>query len=402
VFGASTRAAAFSALRAGLRPWCGVLFNDADLIARCPTVGVSRAEYPRRFLEVIRQAPTGSWLYTGGLENRRSLINRLAAIRPLWGNDSSVLAVVRSPHKIAAILEQAGFFFPAIHFRPDEVPSSGAVAGGSGFNDIHFGPDDRPSSGRWLVKPCKSSGGSGITFFLAREDKRLSTRRKRFFIQEYITGVSCAAAYLGDGQRARLLGVTRQLIAESWLNARRFHYCGSVGPLPLSDNLRQTLERLGDTVVAASRMKGLFGIDFILQEDIPWLVEINPRYTASMEVIEFGLNLPIMALHRRIFDSSAPTQTMPDNSFEPKWIGKAILFARDSVRFPGDGPWLATLRNPSPITMLPAFGDIPAPGQTIAKDCPILTVFAKADSFNICLDALQQKTRDLDHWLYER
>ncbi len=32
IFGASARAAAFSALRAGLQPWCADLFADADAL----------------------------------------------------------------------------------------------------------------------------------------------------------------------------------------------------------------------------------------------------------------------------------------------------------------------------------------------------------------------------------
>ena len=46
IFGASTRAAAFSALRAGLRPWCADLFGDADLVSRCPTIRMPAGDYP--------------------------------------------------------------------------------------------------------------------------------------------------------------------------------------------------------------------------------------------------------------------------------------------------------------------------------------------------------------------
>ena len=50
IFGASVRAAAFSALRAGLQPWCADLFADADLRARCPTIRVPAEVYPDGFL----------------------------------------------------------------------------------------------------------------------------------------------------------------------------------------------------------------------------------------------------------------------------------------------------------------------------------------------------------------
>ena len=52
LFGASVRAAAFSALRAGLRPWCADLFGDADLQARCPALALAKTQNNRRELRM--------------------------------------------------------------------------------------------------------------------------------------------------------------------------------------------------------------------------------------------------------------------------------------------------------------------------------------------------------------
>src|SRR5437588_10415493 len=93
--GASTRAAAFSALRAGLGPWCADLFADADLQARCPVFRSAPGSYPQGFVKAAEQGPPGPWLYTGGLENRPALVRQIAAMRPLWGNDEEVLRKVR-------------------------------------------------------------------------------------------------------------------------------------------------------------------------------------------------------------------------------------------------------------------------------------------------------------------
>src|SRR6202158_3755437 len=74
LFGASTRAAAFSALRAGLRPWCADLFADADLAACFSVQLVSANDYPGRFLNISDEAPAGPWLYTGSLENHAGVV----------------------------------------------------------------------------------------------------------------------------------------------------------------------------------------------------------------------------------------------------------------------------------------------------------------------------------------
>src|SRR5436309_1085092 len=91
ILGASARAAAFSALRAGLRPWCADLFADADLLTRCPAVRVTAKDYVQVFLELASRKQPGPWMYTGGLENRSDLVGKIAERRPLWGNGPQTL-----------------------------------------------------------------------------------------------------------------------------------------------------------------------------------------------------------------------------------------------------------------------------------------------------------------------
>src|SRR5262249_7720080 len=142
VLGASVRAAAFSALRAGLRPWCADLFGDLDLCARCPTTGLPSDRYPESFVDLLSQAPSGPWLYTGALENRSRLIHQLACRRPLWGNDGPVLDLVRSPQRVAQVLTAAGLPCPT---ALTQAPSS--------RQDLC-----------WIVKPRSSAAGLGIRF----------------------------------------------------------------------------------------------------------------------------------------------------------------------------------------------------------------------------------------------
>jgi predicted ATP-grasp superfamily ATP-dependent carboligase len=221
------------------------------------------------------------------------------------------------------------------------------------------------------------------------------------YFQEYIEGDAWAATFVGDGRQARLLGVTRQLVGESWLHAAPFHYCGSVGPLAIAPGVQQALERLGDVLVCASGMLGLFGVDCIVRDGVPWLVEINPRYTASMEVVEFALGVPVLAVHRQVFDSQAPA--VPAIRPAPsRCVGKAILFASEELVFPDDGPWRSDLRPGRALEALPAFADIPVAGQRIDVGWPILTFFTQATSEDSCLDALRRIAADLDRWLFGR
>src|SRR5882672_6647359 len=91
IVGASARAAAFSALRAGLRPRCADLFADRDLRLRCHAARVAAPNYPHHFLGIVGDKAPGPWIYTGGLENRRRLIGKMERTRQLWGNGEQVL-----------------------------------------------------------------------------------------------------------------------------------------------------------------------------------------------------------------------------------------------------------------------------------------------------------------------
>src|SRR5438876_7708298 len=122
IFGASTRAAAFSALRAGLRPWCADLFADRDLAARCTVVKVPPRNYPHGFVELARQRKPGPWMYTGALENRRKLVGRISSIRPLWGNQGRALELCRSPQWFTSVLAREALPYARLTSIAEELP----------------------------------------------------------------------------------------------------------------------------------------------------------------------------------------------------------------------------------------------------------------------------------------
>jgi predicted ATP-grasp superfamily ATP-dependent carboligase len=377
IVGASTRAAAFSALRAGLRPWCIDLFADRDLRRYCPAQRL-RAGYPHEFLLRSEAAPDGPWMYTGALEGWPGLVAQLASRRPLWGCDADALRLVRDPWQLRRILGDAGLPCPAL-------AEPGSVL---------------PANQRWLLKPRRGAAGIGIRFWDGMLTPR--DRRRPVLLQEYIEGEAVAAVYAADGRSACLLGATRQLTGAAWLHAAPFHYCGSLGPLPLADSLRSQLERLGPVLAAACGLRGVFGVDGIVREESFWPVEVNPRYTASMEVLEYAIGVSILGWHRagcggRLLASVGCQPPV----YSPALVGKALLFARDDLELPSDGPWLADLQG-SPTTEMPLHADIPAPGERIEAGQPIVTLLARGSTLEACEETLRQRAGDLDRRLFGR
>src|SRR5262249_18435246 len=154
-----------------------------------------------------------------------------------------------------------------------------------------------------------------------------------------------AAVYVADGSSARLLGVTRMLVGEAWLHARAFHYCGSIGPVRTQPPLLEALERLGNALAKGFGLFGLFCVDFVMRAAIPWPLEVNPRYTASVEVLEYSSGLRALALHREVFKPQDSAPSFAICTPGPTVVGKAILYAREKLSFPQHGPWMSVLRS---------------------------------------------------------
>ena len=97
IIGASARAAAASALRAGFQPWCVDLFADRDLQALAPVRRCPAGRYPLGLLELLDDAPDAPVLCCGALENYPHLVNAVAARRPLQGCSVAAMFKVRDP-----------------------------------------------------------------------------------------------------------------------------------------------------------------------------------------------------------------------------------------------------------------------------------------------------------------
>ncbi len=366
IVGASTRAAAFSALRAGLSPRCADLFADLDLESAAIAVRVDIHNYPSRLRSLERVQPAAPFLYTGGLENEPDLIDDLASCRELWGNPGNVLHAARDPSRVAEVARSNGFPVPKLAFDARGLPRDGS----------------------WLRKPRRSSGGVELTPLVDQDEPN---QDGSIFFQERVPGLDASAIFLGDGGSARLVAVTRQLLGRP---GAPFAYVGNVGPWPVSDTTRRLVERLGGAVARGFGLRGLFGIDFKLSDGVPWLIEVNPRYTASVEVIEHALGISLLADHARVFDSGASIRIC-EPRVQPSFVGKRVLFARRSLIAPDLSGFVTNCPE-----RLPTIADIPQPGLSIRPGDPILTVFADGFTIEECESKLARSAAFWDDRLH--
>lgn len=388
LLGASVRSAAQSALRAGFQPVGADLFADADLR------GENRLEriisYPTGLASWLAQTQCDGWIYTGGLENYPKQIAAMAAGRPLLGCGGEVLQAIRSPQRLAAALEVAGLRFPKT------IPFPAAPSLATGLDPSLVAP------GRWLVKTCRGSSGSGVRA-LVLEGATLEADQptEDSYIQQYIDGRPCSAIYLACTDQAELLGVTRQLVGEPWTGAAPYQYCGSIGPYPdLPAGVIEEIERIGAVLVKTFGLVGLFGVDLIIDDSRVWALEVNPRYTASVEILERASGLLAMGRHVFACQQQMGKQVDEDESdhfFQPTdarpYHGKVILFAQQCVTIQrGFTRWALGLTCREGWAQL---ADIPRPGTLIRARQPVVTLFAAGDSADEVEGGLRQRVAEV-------
>lgn len=379
VIGATARALAQSAQRAGFFPRAVDLFGDLDLARTCTTHRLSPNHYPNGFLDATREYAGLPLVYGGGLENYPRLLTRLAQRHPLLGNDAQTVRRSRDLRSLEALLVQPRCCLPRIAWSAEMLPGDGS----------------------WLRKPLRSSGGHDVVAWHGREKTAGATsyrHRPQYYFQQYIAGQSLAGAFVANGRKCLLVGATRQLVGTPWTRAAPFAYSGSLGPVDLAPETLQMLRSLGERLTEAFGLYGCFGVDVLLNEQGLWPVDVNPRYTASMEILERGLEFSIFARH---VEACWNRQLSPAPNWAPPLRhGKAVLYARGRVRVTRalcdelerrgqlEAPW-------------PSLADIPCPGTVIESGQPVCTAFAAAPDLASCEKALAAVMADLEVLLYD-
>jgi predicted ATP-grasp superfamily ATP-dependent carboligase len=350
IAGVSTRAAAESAARAGFAVTSIDAFGDLD---QHPSVQAHSLQGPFSPDAASRLAETiecDAVAYVANYENHRDAVIRLAQGRALWGNAPDVLQRVRNPLLLSRALRRRGLAAPEV-FVQSLIPN----------------PESRiPSDSdlTWLVKPRASGGGH-----LVRRWRRGERVPPGCYLQELVEGTPRSVVFVAAGGRAVPLGVSRQLIGEEPFGASGYRYCGNIlVPAGEDDAVVDGARALAGAVCDEFGLVGVNGIDFVAKGGVPYAIEVNPRWCASMELVERAFGLSVFGAHA----AACRDGVLPDFDLErarrAEAVGKAVVFARDDVTVGDTRAWLADAD----------VRDVPQSGARIGAGRPVCTVFATA------------------------
>lgn len=349
IVGACTRAAAQSAHQAGYQVVSADLFADSDTcqIATCESL----QDYPEGIPKVVNQHAPDAICITGALENHPSILRQLSNLSWLLAPPIDSIESIRSPFKLQALLQAGGFQFPGI--TADQVPNHG----------------------QWIAKPYLSAAGNHIHVVAAGTECPAG-----YYLQQFVAGRSMSVSYLLQADTTTILG-TSELMQGDMAGEGDFQFYGAIN-CSLAHNERLLLD-LGN-LLRKIGLRGLTGVDFMLTDENHIIIlEVNPRYTATMELYEHLWKQPLMALHVAVFQD---TDVIAVETPSLEVAGKLIIYAKQSVVITEE--LMNQFRHTAAGHALD-LADIPHHGTSITRGHPILTLLGTA----LDVDSLKQRLR---------
>ena len=361
IAGVSARALAASAAAAG---WCVTAvdgYGDCDLEQSAHTISLralGQTYTPRRVVRAARDLSCAAVAYVSNFENHPRALEALTRGRTLLGNAPETLVRVRDPLLLTRALRRRGFAVPETRASPPTT-----------------------SARRWLRKPRKSGGGHGVTLWRGEPVGRGAVLQRR------LSGTPGSIVFAADGRQAVPFALSRQLVGDAAFGAQGFQYCGSIlaaagdRHFPHDAALLTGATALAAAVTEEFALVGVNGVDFMAHDGRPWPVEVNPRPTASMELAERWYGLSIFAIHAAAVRGSLPDFDLAAASQRRGAIGKAVLYARQTLAMPDTRRWLADS----------SVRDIPHGGERITRGSPVCTIFAVGTDAADCYRALVRR-----------
>jgi predicted ATP-grasp superfamily ATP-dependent carboligase len=340
IVSASGRALAQSAARQRIPVVVLDLFNDLDTRA---LASASRACAGRngRFdrgllMEAVRElAPRAGFaglIYGSGLEGRPALLRALAREVEAVGNAPATVAQAKDPARFFPLLDDLDIPHPAVRGTAPPVLDG------------------------WLSKRAGGAGGGHV-----RPAVLGWPRRERRYFQRFQPGRAMSVLFLADGRRAQIVGFNEQ-----WpvvLSARMpFAYGGAIIARDVPPAAEATAVQAADRLTAALGLRGLNGLDFMLDGESVHVVELNPRPTATLDLYDAAAPCGLLARHIDACRGELGEPIRADGLHR----AQAIVYAQNTWQVPHGLAW------PKWVT------DVPASGSTIPASAPICTVHAQA------------------------
>jgi hypothetical protein len=236
----------------------------------------------------------------------------------------------------------------------------------------------------FILKKITSSGGTNVYkitnkkhYYSHIKEIKENRQESEWILQDYIEGIPISCTVISNGTKAEIISINRQLIGMDNLNPpRQFMYCGNIVPSNIDLKVKSTIAQISLFLTKKLELKGINGFDFVLKNDQPYLMEINPRIPGSIRASEEALGLNLLELHIESFHNNIWANII--NLIEKKrkkkahYCTKLIYFA----------PKKLSTKMIKKINKLAYIHDKSQPTESLKKGEPVCTILFKDKDYD--------------------
>ncbi len=267
-------------------------------------------------LEAIKNYEITGIIYGSGFETYVESLYFLQSRFGIIGNSAAVFERIQNKKLFFTALDHLNIPYPETQFDFPKIEK------------------------KWLVKPFNGQGGVGIE----KIDSTFSSKKERIYWQCYYEGRAGSVLFLADGEAATVIGFNEQ-----WTHGD-FLFAGICNHSDLSDFQKKRLESWLKLIVLYFGLRGLNTLDFIQTQTAIFILEVNPRPSASMQLYD---NLCLFNAHlTHYFEKNATINFM----------AYQILYAAHTFIIPKTFNWSQNHH------------DLPSNGTIIRKNQPICSI----------------------------
>lgn len=349
LLGHSVRYLAQSAEAAGIDVIAVDSFGDIDTRGAAPTYAAmgEQGALPTLSRMGLLDRVDG-WSYSSGFESDPQQLSVLLKQCPnLCGNSPQVLSLLADPQRFFAMLDELGICYPQSVFDQADLNDS-----------------------TWLFKADARQGGTQVHY--VEQTRQFSEG----YFQQFLDGQLCSMLFAADGSDVRLLGFNH--LQPCAPEQGDFRFSQLISGFEPEAAMAKQMTRAAQSLTQALGLRGINGLDFVLYQGRAWLLDVNARPPASLELYEQRLPRGGFVAHL-----DASQGTLPTLRKAYGYHGLQVVYApREGVVKLHAWPQWVT--------------DRPSAGHQIASGEPLCTVHAAAESPHQVAQLLATRARAVE------
>lgn len=157
---------------------------------------------------------------------------------------------------------------------------------------------------QFILKPTQGSGGYNIN--LLDNSKDLQFNDSEFMLQEFVCGINVSSSVLGTKNDSKTVVNSRLLTMNDFEKNNSFIYVGNIIPLTnesMMENINgicdinEEMSETSQNLARRFNLIGSNGVDYILNENGLYVIELNPRIQGTFECVEKALGINMLEAH---------------------------------------------------------------------------------------------------------